>query len=1774
MKKKVTRLFSVLLAAVLVFGTLPVSALGTDATDPPASTVDEPVVDKSVVDGSSAEPEEESAVDDAAQLEEQSAEVEAAAVQSAAAVDGYTMNIFFLDCGRKYYSASSIKQFIDNASSAGFNYIQLAVGNDGLRFLLDNMELTVNGKTYGSNDVKAAIQTGNRNYYNFTTNELTQSEMDEIISYAHQKGMGVIPCVNSPGHMDAILDAAEELTGMTCSYSGSGRTIDVTNSTATTFTQALLQKYIDYFASKGCQYFNMGADEYANDKFTGGAMGFGNLLSTRNYGHYVDYVNQVAALIKGAGMKPMAFNDGIYFQNNTSYGTFDTDIVICYWSNGWSGYTPMPAADLAAMGFKLVNTHGDYYWVLGKSDAQCSATKASRFAYNTFPGSVISAPVGSMFCVWGDYPGAESEASVINKTAATIAAFGRACPTVDPVTETPTTPSKPDTDKPAITAPEGANALKVNGTTTLEASETVTWKAEPEGVVDLTSADDIVAASSQVSAKKVAVKALKAGKATITATNDAGKTAEFALEVTAAEDTGSKTDNVTVVVGGTKTANKQADGDYTGNDKALSNEYVDVTTEKVTTQGTTYYEPASFEAGKEFYISAVNNAADVTDKNAVKVTFETAENGQYYIKLADGSYIYPNASYGWRTGWSYSLGETQMSVTVAPDGNGIAVSRAHTYEGMFNTYNTNAYLTLSGTTFGADSSSQMLYLYTQKTTPGTTTTKVSFTGKKVTEENKPTTIVIGNVTYNVTVTDVNLSDVAPLEIQYWITNSRLIGASSGKNYYAVAAENAYSEAGLDVAGLVDQSANKDGRTQTYWQAKLLDKTKSNNSTSGTEEQTGDKGDDETLNGTTFTKVRYWGGKWQVYSEAGAWIEVTSNHQVVAYYMEVVNIKNANGEDEMTINAADWGTKGDGTGNWGYTPENDRCSVSVQVVYEDGSKNPGSTDAANLKSKTIVYGYPSSGRGLGTMVFTGNNEYEIYKITAETGTMRSSASGSNTVTVTSLIWKGNEKVVWGGDDQEPVASASIGNPTNNPSYENPYDNLAWNTSEHNKNNAILIRVYVKPKANEDSLTVHYVNQTTGSEFYSYNISVTAGTYFNENFARVSDTELTGNTVRNKSGVDQTVEADLKNMAAIGAEYRYSEYKCVDARRDAGGKDVYLYYTFDRAVSFVVDFGTSLKINLTDLSETFNGNEEKINSITVKNQTNGKADVNFDTKTITYTPNANFVKNSTGEMLNVTVSGYNPETRQTGEITYTVYIYPASNVLYEESFLSKPDGDTTWSRSDAAAATQETQKLGDTTKNYNVFGYDGSYSSSTNANGVWSISGLKKNEYSAPLTTEFYGNTFDLIGDCGPTTGGVLLTVIKNGANGKHATIANIDTRYDDGSGATIHQVPLAHIVMANKKYGYDDALCTVKVYATGLDPIEGSTAAAVQAAAEMDADAEYDALLAQILEENDLTMDEVDFVTISAADNLDVAATPDAVDFYSATYASDGTGSSGYQAGNHVEIDGFRVYRSTTDTVAENYPDNEKGKTYKNIWGVAEGSFVGFTDKKREVTGTVQDYIANGGPQNEIYLTKSNDQNHAVVFKIGDTKSTIQVSLRAVKDNDPVTVNLGNEVTKTITSVTEMYYEVTSNESGVFTIANTGDGILAIGNVKLPSDNQIISAQELGDEVVSKALTAALYGNAEPEPDPATFAPETFETKVSSSTVIRNKVVTLKVTVSSDVAYITVNGKKYTRTGLKGFGGKNRTIRVVSVMPKDETPSFEIVAYNANGEKSETKTVSK
>lgn len=168
--------------------------------------------------------------------------------------------------------------------------------------------------------MKNAIQTGNKIYYDAgSANELTEAEMNTIISYAANKGISVIPLLNSPGHMDAILYASKTLVDKNSAYWSSARTIDVTNAKAVEFTQAFIQKYITYFAQHGCAYFNIGADEYANDKTNG----FSSLIAAGKYGKFIDYVNGIAGMIDNAGMTPMAFNDGIYYNSNTSHGTFN-----------------------------------------------------------------------------------------------------------------------------------------------------------------------------------------------------------------------------------------------------------------------------------------------------------------------------------------------------------------------------------------------------------------------------------------------------------------------------------------------------------------------------------------------------------------------------------------------------------------------------------------------------------------------------------------------------------------------------------------------------------------------------------------------------------------------------------------------------------------------------------------------------------------------------------------------------------------------------------------------------------------------------------------------------------------------------------------------------------------------------------------------------------------------------------------------------------------------------------------------------------------------------------------------------------------------------------------------------------------------------------------------------------------------------------------------------------------------------------------------------------
>ena len=343
-------------------------------------------------------------------------------------LSGNFRKIVMVDAGRKYFTADWIIALINEMKADGYTTLCLAVGNDGLRFLLDDMSVL----DYTSDNVKAAIRAGNdaydkrKSYAPEGTEEWTQAEMDRIFAAAGSSRIEIIPLINTPGHMDAILYAITSLTG-SGAYNGSSTTIDVTNATAVNFTYALLEKYVAYFAAKGCKAFNIGCDEYANDVYTSGGMGFGNLQSTGKYASFVKYVNGAAALVQNYGLAPICFNDGIYYNGDKSTA-IDSALTICYWSSGWRNYLVLSAADLSSDGFKLINTHGDFYYVLGKDDKFDSGySYASNWNNTTFPGSSgVSNKTGSMFCIWCDSPAAETETETAQKVRLPLRAMAAA----------------------------------------------------------------------------------------------------------------------------------------------------------------------------------------------------------------------------------------------------------------------------------------------------------------------------------------------------------------------------------------------------------------------------------------------------------------------------------------------------------------------------------------------------------------------------------------------------------------------------------------------------------------------------------------------------------------------------------------------------------------------------------------------------------------------------------------------------------------------------------------------------------------------------------------------------------------------------------------------------------------------------------------------------------------------------------------------------------------------------------------------------------------------------------------------------------------------------------------------------------------------------------------------------------------------------------------------------------------------------------------------------
>lgn len=1637
---------------------------------------------------------------------------------------GYKYNIMFLDCGRKYFSVDSIKKIIDNASAAGFNYIQLAVGNDGLRFLLKDMSLEVGDKTYTSDAVTAAIKTGNKQYSDSkgTTNSaLSETDMDTIIAYAASKGMGVIPCVNTPGHMDAILSAATSLTGTDCSYSGSARTIDVTNATAVAFTQALLKKYVSYFAGKGCKLFNMGADEYANDKFTSGSMGFGNLQSTGKYSYYVTYVNDVAALIKAAGMTPMAFNDGIYFNSNTSSGTFDTDILICYWSNGWSSYTPMPAANLAAKGFKLINTHGDYYWVLGKSDWQCSPEKAKGFNYKTFQGGTINDPTGSMFCIWCDYPGAGTDTSVVNNTAATIAAFGAALPKVKPVEGVKNVTRTDDTTGVSVTAP-GLTGLTVKGAAAPSIDTAAEGKVLAYDVTPTTESGNYAEAAS-VSFKTPSGWDTSRVRGFVVNTDGTvtdgltGVVENGSFTFTAphfsvmgiyqlSADAPTETKDINVAVGGTATVTVK-DVNLAKNGATFTTDDPSIATVTVTgqdeTPSTVTYDPVS------------KNYSELAGNNTEWTKTE-------YFYKADGNYypVYAYYSY-YRYYYGYSTTDSNNNVTQVG-------------------YSWYGYTSVTD-------------IYEQTGTdavPASST--ITFTGRSAGD----TSVTIGGVKYNIHVTEKapdNALTGTSINLEYWITNNKVYdGTSTYTNQsktITTSTNGVITDEGVALADLAPNPAYSffDGTvTVYYWQAMRLDASK---------QQTDASGVDQTAEGTTLTHVRYHGGAWQYKTADGVWHYFEAGDQLVAYYLQKTEVTK-----EIDTYVKDWGYGTDST-----TPDtssgNGQAALTIAVVYPDGTVSP--TEGEMYSKSTTIFNY-WDGRDIGIVAPVNNSNYSISKITVTDGT-RTDNTNSN-------VWYSSDTIKWNKTpnaagkewyDETEVWNKSSGT---TPMVNGKASNITWSA----KNTAKLVLIYLEPIEKKTNLNVQYIDLNANNNvFHSYQIVMT----YNQGDPEPTFTDklMLGDTVIgrdgpwtgskegdgkylsddayvvNAAGTEQKFKKDITTIPGINGIYASGLYQYVKADISKDGKTLCLYYDLSQTEgkTFVVDFGLPVQIpfsdfGITNVSEFTVSFDEKNPNVTKRQGNYGNGEINMGNQIVTYT----LTKTLDAK---VAVPIYVTDT-QGKKLVQNVYIIPASNVYYEDSLASFTNGsgaakDAKWSivGNDGNAATEKTgvyQALEELGKGDRTpYGNDDAYNSSSKlsmgtAHKVTVTADMlaKWNDTTSAWPTAqftFKGTGFDIISLTNNKSGAIVVDVYKGskteGSKPVHSYLVNNYYGYTynqetkkwevvkDGKENAIYQIP----VMKVNDLPYGEYTAVVQVF--------------------------YNSFFDENYNEK--------------SENNQYSFWLDAVRIYDPM---------GEYAGYTQDNEGYPQYIKLHDEVV-------KEKATPNVNAL-------FIDGKENAT--IAEY-ANYGPNNEVYLMNG----QAITFKIPQNANvdSIQIGAKA-PDGKPAQMAVNADKPVEISTATEMYYKINVNVSTAdqtVVIANkNGTGILSLTNLKItyktkPAENEKVTLAALDTQEQENAVSLVRALFTAPV---ATFSPETFEADWGRA-VRAGKKATLTVKTSADVESITVDGQSITsyttRTQRTGWGWWSPKVTyhvfTYTITAPAQTTDYAVCAVNAEGTASEAVT---
>lgn len=1842
------KLFSVLLALIMVAGLLPASVLAegegnADSTPAPTEAVQptesaEPTAPTETETPEVTEVPEPTPENPATTVEPTQGEPTAeptdegimpANVMPVQANVELQYRIVHLDCGRKYFSKDWIIALMYEAKAAGYNQVQLAFGNKGLRFLLKDMSVN----NYDTQAVTAAIQAGNEAYYDAgEKNELTEAEMNDIFAAANEIGIEIVPLFNTPFHMEAVITAMGKLN-ITNAYYGSNKAcLNLSNNYATAFVKALMQKYITYFQGKGCKYFNFGADEYT-----------GGWNST-----FYNYANEIVSMISAAGMNARIFNDSFRSDSNNGYVN---NAQVCYWSSN-SGYAS--TATVYNYAKEIINTNQDFYYVVNKDTQQSTWSPNSYYAfsgsfdettwvnyaknfsnttYKNFAGYNNGAesitPVGSMFCIWCDNPSHKDETQIAKEIRMILRVIGarmqnkndysasdvlveggfKADGTINVPTNNKTVGNgsgntTADNDTVRVTGPNLAALTATEYTEEIAGIKAVDGRIKAYNVTPSTADNNKYTGEAEVRIK--ITEGWDSSKVIAFIVENDG-TAKDIVDGTATEDgwymftaphfsvMGIYEKAATTEVGGTITIVEGKEEVLTVDGKVDVNKIGDPADTAVAIKTGVKYdtkpgEGTQFTLGNKITIGdgvisdGKGNYMVVSDTGSISNTREIANATVFDVKS--------NIDFWGTTYYTIQVKGKNQYLTInnnkleIQDSSSSTVSSWRYNDGYYQRINRkNYYLKLDNTawTVSTSTSDAKGFLYKRAESQNhVDITKITFKGIKT----GTTTVTVAGVEYTIEVKAAELENVV-LPINLWITNTGVVPSGwsnsnpveftysddSGNRRSIYMLKASYSTVnspnGISLSSILPQvtgtAKSWDGNTYnvTYWKSAYH---------TAENRQSTDGWTNYSHKGTKFEYIRFYESSWAYSVDGITWVNIenvgaeagdTNKNQVCIWYRQVTTVTS-----EVTTEIVDWGP---------IKYAANKCLLDFAVKY-DGTAGR-IPDSFPVTGKTI--GFDIAPTGNETYYGTDNGvsyrtvygiagvetaAYEVYMITLTPSANEPSTSITN---YNKYEYKGTEKIAWAKTEAD-ANSAELYKMPNVKYGGEPF----LESVKIYQYQGLLVTYYLRAKQTPDSLTVHYAIQGSETAFYEYNIAVNKGTTFNSGIALDHSQDpyvggpLLNGRVTNSNGETITVSSNLATLQGLEPQYRYSKYEIVGFRKD--DKNVWIYYTFTREYTYVIDFGLPLKIKFSDFGVT---NDATIDTVSLweKEIVLENKGLYGTAKVITESTEGKYVLYTLDKPLdkNITIPLYvkfkqRVDNDNNKPQRFTANIIPATNVYYEDSFAKFTNGSynggaIAWE--DAGTKPQETptQALEALGTKENVYGYDPAYQNSTmfsmgSARKVTVTNDMAKDGVVWPTAQfTFKGTGFDIISLTDNTSGAIFVDVTRK-VNGEEVKERS---------------------VFVDNYYGYS--------YENGTWKAEPNNPNAIYQV--------------PVIKVSGLDYDEHK-VVIKVAYN---------------TFFDDAN------AGSYsFWLDAVRVYDPAGNTLDNDYvKDREVKPIYVEVRKalIKQGSFTGgneniagavFIDGKAD-GATIDDY-KNFGPNHEVYLAG----NQAIAFRIVANRepATVQIGVKLANgSNGTLKIGGGNEVkfaaysnvnasdTLTLSTATDMYYALDgitwtekngSQESNVIVLTNTGDNsIVSITNVKCTyasitenTTNAVTLAISYDDALMAVDAVNSAITPVEPEPEPEpekTFEPERFEASWSRN-VMQGRKATLTVKTSEDVEAITVDGQTIrsyrTRTERVGFGRRAKRItyrEFTYSMVAQETADFSVTAINAEGTESEAIT---